>query len=104
MRVGDGLVHEVEVALVDRAAGRGLHVEPGGRCPVRPSCAEDLVKQLDIALGDGVWKRLGHGAAGHIAMVDGPLVGGVRQMEAMLRAAEEGDEARSLLEHLRERG
>ena len=104
VRVGDGLVHEIEVALVDRAAGRGLHVEPGGRRLVRPSCAEDLVEQLDVALGDGVGKRLGHSTAGHVAMIDRPLVGGVGQMEAMLRAAEEGDEARGLLEHLSERG
>ena len=104
VRVGDGLVHEVEVAFVDRAARLGLHVEPGGRRLVRPSCAEDLVEQLDVALGNGVGKRFGDGAAGHVAMVDGPLIGGVRQTEAVLRAAEEGDEARGLLEHLRERG
>ncbi len=104
VRVGDGLVHEVEVAFVDRTAGRRLHVEPGGRRLVRPSRAEDLVEQLDVALGGGVGKRLGYRAADHVAMVDGSLVGGVRQVEAMLRAAEERDEARSLLEHLRERG
>ena len=103
-RVGDGLIDEVEIALLDRAAGDGLNVEAGARRPMGPAGAEHLVEQIDIALGRRVRQGFGHGATGHIPAIDRPLIGGVRQREAVFGAAEERDEARGLLEHLRQRG
>ncbi len=66
------------------------------------SASVDLIEQLQIALFDRIWKRLGDGVADHRSLANQPHVPGIGQLDKVLRALQKGHESGSLLEKLRE--
>ena len=96
--VDDGLIDEIDEALVGRRLRACLHHIAGVARMVGHARAIDAIQKRDIALRRGLGQRLGHGLAENIAPADHPVVGRIGQREAMLRSLQERHEARRLAE------
>jgi hypothetical protein len=100
--VRNRLIDEIEKALVDRAAGYGLHCIFETERRIGLAAAIDIVEEIDKALPGGFGKRLGDGAAQHGSMPHEFEIARVHQFEHMFRSAQHRHESRSLFEKLRE--
>ena len=96
--VPDGFIDEVEEDLLRRSRRRGLQAgrDMAGNeaFAVRIGLVQPFVEALPRELG----KHLAHGPADEATVAEQTLVGRVDELEPVLRAMQDGDESRSLLE------
>jgi hypothetical protein len=94
----NGLVEEIHEALLARSLGHGLQHEAHILTDERLARLVDAIEKLVEALTGDVRKRLANGLADHRPPPNELQIGSVGELEDVVLTAQDGDEARGLLE------
>ncbi len=100
----EGLTDEVEEELAGLAVGAVLQAEPRLHAPVRLPGLVHPVHLLEEALVPELRQHLADGAPQHLPVADEPEVGGVGDLEHMVRTPHHGDQSGRLPEDAPEPG
>ncbi|MNS69462.1 hypothetical protein D3C72_1027730 [compost metagenome] len=100
--VADRLVDEVEIAGRQQAVGRLLQLHGTLASLEGLARRQDLIEEVVIALTRQLRQGLANGFADHVAATNQLAIGAIVQLDDMLRAVQDGDEAWRLHEHVQQ--